>query len=223
MVKQIYNLKDMATFLKGINGAYSGKVGSVVGSNWRNVDYVRSRPKPSNKPASPDQLAQRARFALAVGFLSPIKDLLNLGYSDKLSGKQTGYNKALQQFISNAIVGDYPNYTLDYSSIAIARGSLANLMGVQWQETAPRELTLTWDNQVNRFNAFVDDSVILLMYNVEKTFFSILESGVRDDGQLELTLPEVYAGDTVVGWVFTGHRDGVKTSSSHFLGELTIS
>lgn len=60
----------MVRFLKGITGAYSGKVGSVIGSNWRNVDYVRSLSKRSNKPASEDQLAQRAHFALAVSFLS---------------------------------------------------------------------------------------------------------------------------------------------------------
>jgi hypothetical protein len=28
----------MATYSKGANGAFSGKVGSVIGSNWRNVD-----------------------------------------------------------------------------------------------------------------------------------------------------------------------------------------
>lgn len=213
----------MARFLKGINGAYSGKVGNVVGSSWRKVDYVRSLPKPSNMPASPRQLAQRARFALGVAFLSPIKDLLNLGFSDKQQGKATGYNKALQQLLSTAVAGEYPAYELDYSAVTIARGSLANLMGVRWQETAPRELSLHWENEVNRFNAFEDDSVILLIYNLEKTFFSIAESGVREDGELQLTLPEAYAGDRIVGWVFTGHRDGVKTSSSYFLGELTVS
>ncbi|WP_229707698.1 DUF6266 family protein, partial [Sphingobacterium alkalisoli] len=98
----------MARFLKGINGAYSGKVGNVIGSSWRNVDYVRSLSKRSNKPASADQLAQRAKFALGVSFLSPIKDLLNLGYSDALQGRSTGYNKALQHLLANGIMGDYP-------------------------------------------------------------------------------------------------------------------
>lgn len=213
----------MARFLKGINGAYSGKVGNVVGSNWRNVDYVRSLPKSSKKPASQDQLAQRARFGLAVSFLSPIKDLLNLGYSDSTLTRSTGYNKALQHLLNNGIVGDYPDFELNYAAISISRGSLGNLMAVGWQEAAPREISLTWDPQTNRFNAFGDDSVILLLYNIDKMFFSILESSTRSDGNLNMELPDVYAGDRIVGWVFTGHRDGVKTSSSYYLGEITLS
>lgn len=213
----------MARFLKGIHGAYSGKVGNVVGSNWRNVDYVRSLARVTSKKASPDQLAQRAKFAMAVAFLSPIKDLLNLGYSDQLLGKSTGYNKALQQALSYAVIGEHPDLELDYAAIVVARGSLSNLMGVYWEETDAREIRVSWYPQTNKFNAYEDDSVIFLIYNKEKTFFSIVESGVRADGSLELTLPEVYAGDHIVGWVFTGHRDGVKTSTSTYLGEIEVS
>lgn len=213
----------MARFLKGIHGAYNGKVGNVIGSSWRNVDYVRSLSKITSKKASPKQLAQQAKFALGVSFLSPIKDLLNLGFSDSLQGKATGYNKALQHILSNGIAGEYPDLELNFASILVARGGLSNLMGVHWEETDPRQLQLNWEIMTNKYNAFVDDSIILLVYNIEKSFFSILESGTRADGSLDVSFPAVYSGDTIVGWVFTGHRDGVKTSSSHYLGEITVS
>ncbi|MCC2598719.1 hypothetical protein [Sphingobacterium sp. FBM7-1] len=35
----------MAKFLKGIYGAYTEKVGNVIGSSWPNVDDVKSLPK----------------------------------------------------------------------------------------------------------------------------------------------------------------------------------
>lgn len=212
----------MAKFLKGIHGAYSGKVGNVVGSSWRNVDYVKSLPKQRSTKATPAQLAQQAKFALAVSFLSPIKDLLNLGYSDHLLGKSTGYNKALQYALSHAISGEYPDLEVDYSAVVVSRGPLSNLMGVSWQETSAREIRLSWFPETNRFNAFADDSVIFLFYNKEKKFFNLIESGTRADGVLELTLPDAYEGDHLVGWVFAGHRDGVKTSTSMYLGELEI-
>src|SRR5690606_10134837 len=110
----------MATFLKGINGAYSGKVGNVVGSRWRDVDYVRSLPRPSSKPASEAQLAQRMRFALAVAFLSPIKDLLNLGFSDIEQATATGYNVALSNLLRNGMAGDYPEVEIDYTKVQIS-------------------------------------------------------------------------------------------------------
>ncbi|WP_333624528.1 DUF6266 family protein [Sphingobacterium siyangense] len=214
----------MARFLKGIHGAYSGKVGSVIGSSWRGVDYVRSLSKITNKKASEGQIAQRAKFATAVAFLSPIKDLLNLGYSDKLQGKATGYNKALQYLLNyGGVTGTYPALEIDYGKVVISKGSLANLMGVVWSEAFPQEIMLTWEPELNKFNAFAGDSVILLMYNSNKNFFSILESATREEGSLGFTLPASYSGDTLEGWVFTGHEDGIKTSPSFYLGKLTIS
>jgi len=159
---------------------------------------------------------------MAVAFLSPIMDLLNLGYSDKLQGKSTGYNKALQFMINNGISGVHPTLQIDYSKVVISKGALANLMGVEWNETTPKEVTVTWEAKVNRFNSFMDDSVILLMYNKDKNFFNILESSTRLDEALDFTLPESYTGDTIEGWIFTGHRNGVKTSPSHYLGELSV-
>lgn len=213
----------MARFLKGIHGAYSGKVGNVIGSRWREVDYVRSLSRPSGKKASLQQLEQRARFALGVSFLSPIKDLLNLGFSDMLQGRSTGYNRALQHFLKHALVGTYPNYEPDFASVAISRGTLAGLMGATWEETSPQQVAVTWDPRSNTFNAFDDDAVILLIYNKQKAFFSILESGQRQDGHLEVNFPASYSGDTLVAWIFAGHRDGVKTSNSYFLAEINLS
>jgi hypothetical protein len=33
----------MATFEKGILGGFSGKVGTVIGGNWKGIDFMRSR------------------------------------------------------------------------------------------------------------------------------------------------------------------------------------
>jgi hypothetical protein len=214
----------MARFLKGIHGAYSGKVGSVIGSNWRGVDYVRSLARISKNKASEKQLIQRSKFAVTVAFLSPIMDLLKLGYSDKLQGKATGYNKALQYMMNNGgVTGTYPDFEIDYSKVVISKGALSNVMAPVWEETFPQEINLSWSPELNKFSAFADDSVILLFYNMSKNFFSIMESATRADASLSFKLPPSYAGDKIVGWVFTGHRDGVKTSLSIYLGELTIS
>ncbi len=213
----------MATFLKGIHGAYSGKVGNIVGSNWRSVDYVRSVSRPTNKPASEKQLAQREKFALATAFLGPMKDLLNLGYSDIQQGRSTGYNQGLRDVLKFAIAGIYPAFEIDYSKVRISRGALANLLAPQWTESAAQEITLTWIKSMSDMMGYNDDSVILLTYNKDKKYFNLMESATRADETLTLTFPPIYAGDTIVGWVFTGHRDGVKTSTSYYLGELTLS
>lgn len=58
----------MGTFKKGILGGFSGTVGTVVGSTWRGMDVMRSRPKKSGSAPTPEQLLQREKFALAMRF-----------------------------------------------------------------------------------------------------------------------------------------------------------
>src|SRR5690606_26756084 len=143
----------MAIFKKGINGAFSGTIGNTVGASWRQIDYMRSLPRPSKKPATERQLAQRAKFALAVSFLRSIKPLLNLGFSDKLQGRQTGYNRALQVMIGSGITGEYPDYTIDYANVALAQGGLAQAMSAVLEQTAPGQLTLSWDAITNKYTS----------------------------------------------------------------------
>lgn len=212
----------MARFIKGIHGSYNGKVGNIVGSSWRGIDYVRSLPKKSSKPASEDQLTQRMKFGMSTSFLKSIKSVLMLGYSDSKQRGKTGYNVAFQHFINNAFSGIYPNFSIDYAAVKIASGSLAALMGLETVESAPRVLTLTWDPTGNRFNAFLDDQVLVILHDPVENLFYAYEGATRADATMEIRLPESYAGKTVVGWVFNIHRDAVITSSSQFLGEFVL-
>ena len=64
----------MAIISKGILGAYYGKVGEVVGSSWRGINYVKSLPRKIKRTASEKALNQRAKFAMVAGFLKPLRE-----------------------------------------------------------------------------------------------------------------------------------------------------
>ncbi len=212
----------MARFIKGITGSYQGKIGNIVGSSWRGIDYIRSLPKKSSKAASEDQLAQRMKFGMTTSFLKSIKDVLMLGFSDNKQKTKTGYNVAFQQFINNAFQGAYPNFTIDYTVVKIASGSLASLIGLQTTESAPKVLTLAWDPIGNRFNAFDDDQVLVILYDQVDNLFFAYEGASRVDATMDIVLPDSYTGKTIVGWSFNINRDGETTSSSQYLGEFVL-
>ena len=127
----------MGTIRKGANGGFSGKAGSVVGSSWRDVDYIKGLPKLSSKPATERQLEQRAKFATAVNFLQPVKQLLNLGFSTQRTGRATGYNIGLRHLLENAIAGDYPTYGIDYSKVVISKGGHGKSLGCKIETAEP--------------------------------------------------------------------------------------
>lgn len=212
----------MARYTKGALGSFSGKLGNVVGSNWRNIGYLRSLPRPSKKPASPLQLAQRAKFGLVTSFLSTIKDVLNIGFGDAKRGRTTGFNEAVKMMLNEAVIGQYPDYEIDYEKLTLSKGSLAGLMSLEFVEESPMEIVFSWEFLPNSFNSFEDDDVIILIYNKPKKLFSIYENVQRKDLEFSTVMPNSFEGDELVAWVFLVNRDGQTTSASQFAGELIL-
>jgi Family of unknown function (DUF6266) len=94
----------MGIISKGILGGFSGKVGTVVGGNWKGIDYMRSMSSSKRTSFSQAQLEQQAKFALSVKFLQPINGLLDITFRD-YAIKMTGQNNAMRYTLKNAIAG----------------------------------------------------------------------------------------------------------------------
>ena len=58
----------MGKQLGGINGPYVGKIGKVVGYQWRGIWVTRAMPEEFHDAKSERQLEQRGRFKAMVGF-----------------------------------------------------------------------------------------------------------------------------------------------------------
>jgi len=74
---------------------------------------MRGIPKISRKPKTLKQLEQQAKFAAAIKFLGPIKDMLNVTFGAQKQGKASGYNLAVKDILDHAITGTYPDYSID--------------------------------------------------------------------------------------------------------------
>ena len=58
----------MGTIKQGILGGFSGKVGTVVGSTWKSVHYMRALAVSFSDPRTEKQKNQRSKFTAAVNF-----------------------------------------------------------------------------------------------------------------------------------------------------------
>ena len=211
----------MATYSKGANGAFSGKVGSVIGSNWRSIDYLRGLPKKSTKPSTEPQLAQRAKFALAALYLSPIKDILNIGFKDKQLNKITGYNAAVKIFLNQAVGGSYPDFAIDFSQVVVSRGSLSVFHGLN-ASLQGADLVLNWQSILNRYNSFTDDSLTVVLFNATKSMYLVYEDAQRAAMTYTAVIGASFSGDVFHGWAFAANRDTTAVANSQYLGTYTI-
>ncbi len=212
----------MGTIKQGVNGGFSGKAGSVIGSSWKGIDYIKGRPKISSKPPTLRQLEQQAKFSLGVKFLKPIKDLLNSTCSSLREGRAMGFNMALKQVLSQAVIGDYPDYAIDYAAVKLAYGQLTEAKGTASVEPGGI-LKVTWGTKLNPYTAFADDVITVLIYEPETNIYTHGNDNiVRSTGEMLINLEDDMIGQSVAVYFFFTDRDGKRVSNSYFAGEVVI-
>lgn len=214
----------MGTIVNGINGRVSGKTGSVIGSSWKSINYLKGLYKKSNKPATEEQLIIQARFKLVMRFLLPITSYLQVGFGQKKADRQTPLNAAFQFNLPLVIQGTYPSFTLDYSKIRIADGTFY-LGPPQAPVYANEELTVSWDMVNNDiYKSADDDGVYIICYHPEQDeFLAPASVPMRSAGTVTFGVPAHLLGGEVHMWMFMADRKKKRVSKSSYLGSIELS
>lgn len=213
----------MGKYTQGILGAFSGKVGTVIGSSWRGINYMRSlAPKRGNANASEKQLEQQARFAMITTFLNPVKPILEIGFKNYASGK-TGYNSAHSYNLKNALTGITPNLTIDYSMVLLSRGDLPAVASLTAVSTVAATLNLTWLNNAGKGKAKDTDQLMLVVFcpSLAEASYGLAQA-TRLDEALEFELPAEFSGESVEAYIFWLSSDGKDVATSKYAGTVLI-
>lgn len=211
----------MAKYYNGPNGPISGKLGDIVGSSWRGIHYVKNKAKTSTKPKTEKQLAQQARFALAVQFLRPIKELLNIGFKQHHRAA-TGFNMAVKYILQHAIIGQYPEYTIDYQNVQFSQGSWGRAEVVKLMPGAAF-LTVIWYGNQYRFSSYGDDQVNILIYEpVSNEYVKGPADVLRMQEACIIAIPPRLCGKPLHTYLFCVSSDG-KVSDTTYAGEIIVS
>jgi len=212
----------MATITKGILGGFSGKVGTVVGANWRGKDIIRSRPKKTQSPPTDNQILQQMKFRLVVGFLQPLKPVQSRFFGSK-SGARSRVNMAVSYTIREAVqvVNDIPE--LVFSKVLITKGELTGFQNITAATQAGGVLHLEWEDNSTQGNASPQDAVSVVCYCKELEMFEIYEDIVmRSDLMLDVTLPNYCIGKATEVWAYLHNAKQTMAGNSPYLGELMI-
>jgi len=213
----------MAKFSKGILGGFSGKVGNVVGSSWKGIDYMRSKPNKVNDPKTEAQLTQRQKFALVNAFLKKIKPVIQAGFKNNIK-RMTAFNSAMSYNLKNAVTGSYPNLQIDYPAAMVARGDLIPGQNALAESNTANQITFSWTDNAGIGSAKADDAALILVYNPDKDRAIYIPGNgpERQEESYALMLPDTYGGDTVETWLAFVSSDGTEASDSTYLGSLTV-
>lgn len=205
----------MAILKQGILGGISGRVGNVVGSSWKGIPVLKTRPLSVANPRTNAQVEQRDKMSTMVkigsealnGFVRPLWD--------RFASQMSGYNA----FISANIQSLNASAEIVPATFRASRGRmLATPISYAATDSKGLELDINWDNNIlDSFQASTDIPYILVVSASGDVKVANNAVGTRANTTAVL---ESLPGKTVVAGdiVFLSFRrvDGTVVSNSSF-------
>ncbi|MFL5744872.1 MAG: DUF6266 family protein [Niastella sp.] len=154
----------MARYTNGINGPFKGKVGTVIGSSWKGVPYMKSLPDKRTIPPHEKEQQNRNKFAMAHRWLKPVTDFVRAGFKG-YSEKVEGFIAAKSWLLKNAFEGEGEAMAINPSRAKVSYGDLHLPANITAIKSAPDELQITWD--VPKMDDDAYDQIMILAYDIE--------------------------------------------------------
>ncbi|OQP60752.1 DUF6266 family protein [Niastella populi] len=155
----------MATYFDGINGSFKGKVGTVIGSSWKGIPYMKSLYHKRTIPPHEMEQQNRNKFGMAHRWLQPVIEFVRAGYKG-YSSTVEGFLAAKSCILKNAFVVDGKNMVIDPALVQVSFGDLPLPANITAVKTAPDELQILWDAVDKRYEEAYDQ-IMMLAYDIE--------------------------------------------------------
>ncbi|MFZ4454840.1 MAG: DUF6266 family protein [Bacteroidales bacterium] len=208
----------MAKFNSTTFGTISGRHGSAVAATTKDGQSILRVYRAPANPKTEKQMIQRTKF----GFVN--KELSNYQTLFKSTFKNSnGRSQAVALALANAVIGDYPNFAIDYSKLQIAAGRLDITAQISIAKTTGSNVKIDWDNTVDGSDSSNEDNVNFVFINTNSNVAILRENQtIRSASSATLELPAVWAGIELHCWIFFTAPDGSVSSNSQYISLLSF-
>lgn len=210
----------MGKYNNGILGPFSGKIGAVVGSSYRGVPLMRSRPRTTKRPPTENQKLQRQKFAVVVKFLTPLKPITSRYFGTE-AGTSSRTSRAISYHLKEALFQDGTTTTLLFDKVQLSSGSLPSVLGLTVQPEAGRTLRFSWQDNSGQATARPTDRLVVAVHDaVNERSQVFLEAGTRQQGEAVVVLSEEFTDSRVHCWIAFASAGDKVCSTGVYLGEV---
>ena len=186
----------MATFNSTTFGAISGRHGSAVAATTKDGKNILKVFKAPGNPNTPKQQTQRSKFGFVNSELSCMRNLFKITFRSN-----NGMQQAVSAALKNAVVGEAPDWTIDYSALQLSVGSVDAAIQLVVSKNSASNVQLPWNKTVTT-NSSEYDWVNCVFFNNEHKMAIIKQNtAIRSDGTVAVDLPEVWAGAEIHCWI----------------------
>ena len=210
----------MGKLKEGILGAFSGKVGTVVGVQNGDSFYMRSLPR-KRTSFTDKELLNQAKFKLIQDYLKPVQELLTVGFKGYFT-KTGGYRAAIAYTRRHALVADDAGFYIDPALFKISGGDLEQALNPILNHPEQGVLQFSWDTTQNI--GLAADQLLALVYDpIAKEGVSVVYDGaLRKSGNFSLQLPLDFSNREVDIYMGFMAADRSRQSDSQYLGRIKL-
>jgi len=212
----------MAKIKDGITGGISGKIGNIIGANWKGKNYIRIKPAHHHDLKSEKQIAQRLKFELISSFTREFGNLIKNESWGKYAKKMTAKNLFIKTNIK-AIEND--GSICDFSKLKLSIGNifLPKEIKVQQDSKKTQNIDISWkdaeDLKITRTNDWVN--IIILnkeRWNARPSFF--LRCCRRSENHISIYLRNIEEYEKIEIYIYFYDEELNKYSESMHTGLL---
>lgn len=208
----------MAILKDGVNGGFTGKVGSVIGYQLNGKWVIKGLPKLSkkNKKGTGKQNACRSKFSLMQYFLATVLDFIRVGFNlESKSRGMSAHNVAKSYNMLNAFDAEGK---IDFSKIRLSHGTLLTPENPTSQ-SYNEGILFSWDKQLHAGYERKTDQVMLMAFDPDKNIaFNKVSGNRRNEGEELLLIPERNRLHDYHTWIAFIADDRESISDSIYLG-----
>lgn len=205
----------MAKLLQGILGGLSGSIGTVVGSSWKGIPVVKTKPLSVANPQTAAQTTQRSKFSQVVAFATVILAGIIKPLWDRFAIKQSGYNAFVQanidQFDATGLVTP--------AGLVISKGKMEKTAIDSVSATAgDANLDLLWTDDSGEGYKQATDKAFAVVYNETSGAINFEDGGDSRSGeQVGIVLDaNLVSGDVLHCWLAFRRADGTIVSNTAY-------
>jgi hypothetical protein len=179
----------MARIINGINGGFTGKVGTVTGYIRNGGNFMRSRRRRKDNVKSEKRLVQQQKIKICNEFTKPFSGSGFFNTSFPANGAtSTGYNRATSAIMNRAIVKE-PEVSLQYPLVLISMGMLPGAVYASALANDDGDIVFSWVDNTGTGTAKEEDKVLMVAYFPEtKTAMYEISAATRKDCKVVLTM-----------------------------------
>ncbi len=173
----------MARIRSGVLGNTRGKVAGIVGSQWKDKNYIREYVKPAN-PNTAAQQTQRTKMSDVVAFCKPLVGPVFNAYTDKFQKSMSGFNFFIKRNID--VYDGSPNL----ADMKLTEGKLHAPTVVAGAYTnGVADIDITWVESLGNNGSLTDKMYAAAYQNITKLWYFASAEVDRDAETLTIVGP----------------------------------